>query len=198
MRLVYLYIICFVCVLSCVSYKNELIKGAGSEEQARENIITDFANTYKTPRKYLKERQGKPFNVFWVFKKETKNNQWGFSISPETSGYVPLGINDRLGSVPKSYFPNNYEINKGKLFIWNDSVTPLKNDILNVLNDFGVLDSTDVKRELGLLPTDFKDERIVTIDHELKSTHYYVYKRNIGKYKKIVTNKAFGSYNSPN
>lgn len=93
----------------------------------------------------------------------------------------------------------SYEIkNKSDDYLWlwfsnNINDDEIK-DVLNVLKDFGVLDSTDVKRELGLLPDGFEDERVVTIDHEFKSTHYYVCKRNMEKYKKVVTNKAFDSY----
>lgn len=192
-------ILLLVCgsIIGCVSYKRQLFTGSGNVEKARKNVIIDFANTYKTPRNYLTERQGKPFDVFWIHKKQSKENLFVFSVSPEIDEHVPLGIEDRLGKVPVSYFPNNFEVKNGKLFLWKDNVTPLQKDVLNAMENFGVLDSIDVKRELGLLPEDFEDTRVVTIDHELKSAHYYVCKRSIEKYKKVITNRSFDYYKPP-
>ena len=186
-------IVLLVCgsIIGCVSYKEQLFTGSGNVEQARKNVIIDFANTYKTPGSYLKERQGKPFDVFWVFMKQSKDDLFVFSVSPETDGHVSLSVEDKLGKVPVSYFPNNYEIKGGKLFIWKDSIAPLHKDVLNALEDFSVLDSTDVKRELGLLLNDFEDTRLVSIDHKLKSVHYYVCKGSIEKYKRVFTNRSF-------
>ncbi|MBK8502528.1 MAG: hypothetical protein IPL46_10110 [Saprospiraceae bacterium] len=184
----------FMC---CISYKNQLLTGAGNIDQARKNVIIDFANTYKTPRSYIKKREGRSFDVFWIFKEDSEDDLLRFSVSPEIDGHIPLRIKDSLGQVPHSYFPNNFEIEKGKLFVWKDSITPLRKDILNVMNNFGVLDSTDVKRELGLLRDNFEDARVLTIDHKLKSTHYYICKESTEKFKKVITSKAFGYYESP-
>lgn len=191
--LIFIYFV----INSCISSKAELFKGVEDLNKARKNIIFDFAGSYKTPRNYMKERGGKPFDVFWVFEKETKSNQIFFSISPEINGNIPLGIDDTLGNIPKTHFPNNYEIRENKLFLWKDNSTPLKKDVLDVMAEFGVLDSVDVKRELNLLPIDFEDMRVVTIDHKLKSVHYYICKNKIEKFKKIVTNKAVGYYVKP-
>ena len=190
-------IFCAYILNSCLSYNDQLFRGGEDIGKARKNIIIDFANSYKTPRNYLKERNEKPFNVFWVFKKESKRNMLIFSVSPETNGHIPLGIKDTLGKVPKSYFPNNFEVRENKLFVWKDTITPLRKDILDIMDKYGVLDSTDVKRELNLLPKDFEDTRVVTIDHKLKSVHYYICKERIEKFIKIVTNKAFGNYDLP-
>ncbi|TKG87730.1 hypothetical protein EYV94_28035 [Puteibacter caeruleilacunae] len=184
-------------LMGCVTYKSQMIKGIGDIESARKNVIIDCANTYKMPRNYFKERKGKRFDIFWVFNEESKDDLLVFSVSPEIDGHITLGIKDSIGKVPCSYFPNNYEIKNGKLFVWNDGITPLRRDVLDAVNNFGVLDSTDVKRELGLLPDDFEDTRVVRIDHRLKSIHYYVCRNRIEKYKKVGTNRAFGYYNTP-
>lgn len=186
-----------IMLYSCSSYKDQIFKGRSGIEKARMNIITDFVNTYKTPRRYLKEREGKPFNVFWIFKEEITKDFYVFSISPEIDENVTLSIKDTLGKIPYSYFPNNFKIKNEKLFIWKDSITPLGKNILNAIHRFNVLDSVDIKRELDILPDSFEDTRVVTIDHKLKSAHYYVCKDNIDKYKKKVTNKAFGYYDLP-
>lgn len=195
-----LYVLLFTSTLyGCVSsYKSQLFAGEGGIEQARMNAITDFANTYKTPRSYLKERGGKPFEVFWVLEKKITPNVYVFGVSPEIDGNITLSIKDSLGKVPNSFFPNNFEVKEERLFLWKDSTKPLRKDVLEVVDKFGVLDSVDVKRELGMLPIDFEDTRVVTIDHSLKSVHYYICKNDIAKYKKVVTNKAIGFYEPPN
>jgi hypothetical protein len=150
-------------LMCCISYKDQLYPGTGNMDQARKNLIIDFANTYKTPRIYLEKREGRSFDVFWIFMEDSKDDLLRFSVSPEIDGHIPLGIKDSLGKVPHSYFPNNFEIKEGKLFVWKDSITPLRKDILNVMDTFGVLDSTDVKRDLGLLPDNFEDTRVLTL-----------------------------------
>lgn len=185
------------CIISCVSFNDKLLTGKGNVNKARKNVIIDFANTFKTPRNYLKERQGKPFDVFWVYKKKSKKNLFIFMITPETGGHISLGIKDELGKVPVSYFPNNFEVKEEKLFLWKDSLKPLRKNVLDIVENFGVLDSTDVKRELGLLPDNFKDDRFVSIDHKIKSVYYYVCKNNIKKYIKVISNKAIFKYRPP-
>ena len=182
---------------NCISYKSQLLKGKGDIDQVRTNVITDFVNTYKTPKYYRKKRDGKPFNVFiLVRQKQLNNDLYVLSILPEIED-ITFRSEDSLGKVPRSFFPNRFEVKKEKLFLWNDSITPLQKDILLVMDEYGVLDSTDVKRELGLLPNNFEDTRLVTFDDRLESVNYFVCKDNIEKYKKKVTNKAFGYYDLP-
>src|SRR5690606_18321460 len=108
---------------NCSSYKRTFYKGDGDIEQARMNAITDFVSTYKTPRYYLKEREGKPFNVFWIPAQEhnTVTDRYIFPIFPDIQGYISLKFEDSLGKVPVSNFPNKYVIKEDKLFLWKDS-----------------------------------------------------------------------------
>jgi hypothetical protein len=182
---------------SCTSYKSQLFEGEGTVEQARMNAIIDFVNTYKTPWSYLKERDGKSFDIFWVYENEKIKNLYVFNVSPEIDENITLSIEDSLGEIPNSYFPNKFEVKEDKLFLWKDNVTPLRKEILVAVDGFGVLDSVDIKRELGLLPDDYVDKKVLTLDHSLKNTHYYICKNNIAEYKKVTTNKAFGYYDPP-
>src|SRR5690606_11838355 len=179
------------------SYKRTFYEGNGDIEQARMNVISDFAHTYKTPNSYIKERKGKPFTIFRMFDNEITEKFYVFGISPYNNNYISISIKDSLGKVPVSHFPNRYIIKENKLFLWRDNITPLSKEILNVIQEYGVLDSTDVKKVLGLLPDDFEDERLITIDDKLKGVNYYVCKSNINKYKKVKTNIAFGYYKPP-
>jgi hypothetical protein len=120
-----------------------------------------------------------------------------FSIIPETDGYVAQRIGDKLGEVPESYFPNNFIVKENMLFIWKDTITPLTKNVLNILNEFEILDSTDIKRELKLLPENFEDTRLVGFDDGLEGVNYFVCANNILKYKKVVSNLAFGYFKLP-
>ena len=191
------FLVLMFCLCACSVYNLELYQGNGGIEQARLNVITDFAYTYKTPKYNLKQRKGKPYNVFWVFDKKLNGDVHVFSIIPENDDCITISINDSLGKVPISYFPNRFKMRNDKLFLWKDSITPLKEDIVNIVNEFGLLDSIDVKRELGLLPYDFEDTRMVIIDDKLKGVDYFVCLNNVEIYKKIFTNKSFKFYKNP-
>lgn len=185
-------------LLGCVTYKRKLHTGAGDIELARINAIIDFTNTYKTPKRYLKKRQGKPFDVFLLYRRESfeNNNSYIFSIIPEKDS-ISIRIEHKLGEIPRINFPNNYITKDDKLFLWNDGETPLQNDVIEVMNKFGVLDSMDLKWELGLLPDDFEDTRMITIDDRLEAFSYFICRSDISEFKKVVTWKAFGYYNHP-
>lgn len=190
-------VITIILLSSCVTYKNKLYIGAGDIEQARMNVIVDFVHTYKTPKRYLKERQGEPFNVFsFIIEKSLDKSIYLFSILPNNKN-ISMIIDDKVGEIPRSYFPNRYIVVEGKLFLWNDGKTSLQKDVLEIMSDFGVLDSTDVKKELGLLPVDFEDTRMIIIDDRLEAYNYFICKNNISNYKKVVTWKAYSYYKHP-
>lgn len=180
-------------LVGCSIFSNPFYVGSGDIAQARMNVILDFGNTYKTPKKYLK-RRGEPFSVFSFIREEQLNqNTILLSIMPKTER-ISMRVEDRLGEVPRGYFPNRYIVEEGKLFLWNDSITPLQKDIIEVMSKYDILDSTDVKRELGILPIDYEDTRVIILDDRLESYNYFINMENISKFKKVVTNKPFGYY----
>ncbi|MDR0227858.1 MAG: hypothetical protein LBI72_02175 [Flavobacteriaceae bacterium] len=188
-------------LFNCNSYNSVPYDGYININDVRSYVINDFINSinYKTPKYYLDKRKGKTFDVFWITDTNLKEeNIYAFAVFPENNGYLSLSIEDSLGKVPKSNFPNNY-IQKGEiLFIWHDSITPLNQNVINVLNNYHILDSVNVKIALGLLPFDYEDDRFVLMDSELKSIHYYICQNNVKKCKKVITNKALGYYKRPN
>lgn len=190
-----LTIVSGILLFSCVT-KNNFYEGDKSIEFAQLNAIEDFVNTYKTPYYYIKKRKGRPFDTFII-------REWQFSDNLYTLTFIPtiqeisLSVEDSLGKVPRTYFPNRYVEKKGKLFLWNDGITLLQKDILEIMDKYKILDSIDVKKELGLLPKDYSDERVLIMDSRLKAVNYYICKSNIRKYKKVITNKAVGYYEPP-
>ena len=186
---------------NCSSYNNVFFMSNGDIEEARINVINDFVNNnhYQTPQYYLDKREGKAFNVFWIIDENIEDEEvYAFAVFPENNGYLSLNIEDSLGEVPKTSFPNNYMQKGEMLFIWNDSTTPLSQDVLNILNNYHILDSVNVKIALGLLSKDYEDDRMVVMDNNLKSVHYYICQSNMKRYKKVVTDKALGYYKRPN
>lgn len=183
--------------ISCATPKKQVHTREGNIEQARMNVILDFVEKYKTPRRYLKEREEKPFNVFHFVREEQLNhNTLLLSILPEIDK-ISMLLEDKLGEIPRNYFPNRYIIEEGKLFLWNDGVTPLQSDVIETMHKYEVLDSIDVKMQLGLLPDSFEDTRIITIDDRLESYNYFVCNKDFSRFKRVVTYKAFGYYKLP-
>jgi|SRR5690606_10503653 len=191
-------IVVYLILISCSTSNTFISEQSYSNiNQARINVISDFVNIYKTPKRYIKEREGKPFNVFRIFNNDIKGHFYSFRISPNNNNYISLSIKERVGKVPESNFPNRYIIKENKLFLWKDETTPLSKELLNVIHEYGILDSIDVKKELGLLPDNFEDIRLVTMDDNLEGVDYYVCKSNISKYKSVKTKIAYGSYKKP-
>lgn len=188
-------------IISCATYKKDLYHGNGTLEQARMNAIIDFANSgYKTPRKYLERRNGKAFDVFWIYEyekaKDSVPNKYLLTFFPENQGYIALRAWDTIGK-STSTFPTKYVEYNNKLFLWHDSLIPLSREVIDVIYSYGILDSISIKRNLGLLPEDFEDTRMVRTDHSLKGVDYYICKGNISKYKKVKTNIGIGYYTPP-
>ena len=187
-------------IISCATYKKDLYHGNGTLEQARMNAIIDFAATYKTPQYFLKERKGKPFDVFWAVEyekaKDTMPETYIFSLYPDRQGHISLRAKDIIGKTT-DWFPTKYKEINGKLFLWHDSLVPLSKKVIEIIHSYGVLDSTDVKMDLGMLPDDFEDTRMVRMDDGLKGVDYYFCKDDISKYKKVKTSIATGYYTPP-
>lgn len=182
---------------NCASNKFKFDSGKNDIEGARINAINHFNETYYTPEEYILRRNGKPFDIFWIRIDTSINDKYVFSFSPMNQNYIALRTNDTLGRVPDSYFPNRFKEKENKLFIWKDNTTPLQKDILNVLTKYDVLDSTDIKLDLGILPPDFEDKRMYQLDHNLKSVDYYICRDNMLRYKTKITSVAVGYYRAP-
>ena len=54
------------------------------------------------------------------------------------------------------------------------------------MDKYMVLDSTEVKKKLNVLPLNFEDNRLVVFDDKLWVVYYYVHKNKIERYKKRI------------
>ncbi len=191
-----IFVITFI--ISCSVGKNKFYTYTGTVEDAIILAVNDFSKTYKTQRYYLKERGGKPFNSFRVSVLD-ENGLFVIGISPNTRD-LSLFLEHQIGKVPSdsmSFFPNKYIEMDNKLFYWKDNYTPLNKNVIEVLDSYNILDSTDIKLQLGMLPDDFEDTRVVTTGSKLKGVDYYFCKKQPNKFKKVLTNIAYGYYEPP-
>ena len=199
-----LLIIIACTVISCNSYKKSFVHGAGSIEQAIMNVIIDYESTYKKPLSVFKKKKG--YNVFKINRNKCLNEKlFIVSIIPQINSYS-VYPKDKIDEVPREYFPNKFYILNDDLFLWNDGKTPLNNELIDVMHKFGVIDSSYLKMNFDniknkdlddLQVEDLGDTSVFIIDDRLESYDYFICKKDISNFKKIITWKAFGYYDIP-
>jgi|AGTN01.1.fsa_nt_gi hypothetical protein len=112
----------------------------------------------------------------------------GISISGVHENKIYPSSKDRIGELT-DIFPSRYIERDGKLLYWGDSTRILSEEIVNILAKYNQIDSTFVNDE--------KAYPEFVIDEKIKSADYYFCKRDITKFKRVVTNKAMGWYDPP-
>ncbi|MFC4818031.1 hypothetical protein [Flavobacterium sp. GCM10023249] len=162
---------------SCISFKTDLLQNGGKNE-AIANAILDFSN---------REILFKKHNVFSISITELENNK-DFLI-------VRIGRNNKrilvtsetiVGS--KGKMPSRYVEKNNKLFYWWDDDYPLTKDVIETYRKYNLLQSD----EGGWIKMpDYK------IDDSQKAVHYYFCKKNLNKYRKVITNIGIGYYALP-
>jgi len=185
-KLIYI-LLCVYC--SCSTYKNSLASGNGTKKQVIDNVIADY---YHTNGKEIKK-----YNVFSLSDKtEDQKLVYHITVIPQENVYS-VTKNDSLGAFSKG-FPTNYEYYKGKLFVWNDTERHITSEILNVLKNHNMLDSTQLKYELGIYD-EWNPEKespelpLFKINDFLEGVNYVVCKNNISIYKKLKTSEYIPS-----
>lgn len=190
----YLILLISTLILSCSSYRNNLIEN-GNGNQAIKNAIIDFSNTSKLYKKH------KVFEVELVdtlYRKvleriDERNSRWingepyegifAINISAITNEFTYL-LSDSLGN-RKDYLPSRHMEQDGKIFIWKDKNHELNENTIKVLKKYNIV------REDQLSP-------ILVIDETQKAVDYYICRFDFTKYKKVTTSAAIGYYDAPN
>lgn len=111
------------------------------------------------------------------------------SIYGSDENKIFIGPDDKVGSVPY-WFPTQYAEKEGKLFYWCDSTQVITNEIINVLAKFNHLDSTYVNGFNGDIPE-------FIINDSKKGADYYFCKKNLSRYRRVITNLSIGWYSPP-
>lgn len=184
------YVVLLICVmiLSCSTYRNNLIAN-GDENQAIENAIIDFSNTNRLYRKH-QVFQVEFIDTLYrkVHKKiDERNFQWidgkpyegiiAINIVPMTNEFTYL-VSDSLN------LPSRYIENKGKLFFWKDREHKVSDEIIEILNKYKVVSEEELNP-------------IFVIHESQKAVDYYMCRKDFTKYKKVMTNIAIGYYDAP-
>ena len=177
-------------IVSCSTTLSSLkvLHGSNTKELAILIAIDDFSQTSLFKKDSV-------FSIKFhdtVYKKAIWVADEKGTYYPYTEGYYPeLVAVTIIGEENKYYYnekenkiyPNRYVIFKGKLFCWYDKKYPKTDKIIEVLRAFNMLQSED--------PWSF------TTDDSKKGADYYLYKNNLSKYKRIITNIAIGFYDPP-
>lgn len=132
---------------SCYSYKKLMKDGEGAEDDAIENVIVDYYHNNK--------QEIKNYDVFVLELKRDNNFLYNILVDYQQNKEI-LKSEDKIGTYSNS-FPTMYKIYNSKLFIWNDSKTPINQETLNILYKYNKLDSTYIKLDLALIDSNNYD-----------------------------------------
>ncbi len=182
MRLLFLVTSLFL--FSCSTWK-ESLKKVGGKDEAIQNAILDFSHTKKL---FSQD------SVFYVGVDDTLSS---FKLVPEnvnTSGWVVdqvytdiIGISIIGGEMPyqKKDFeneniriPSRYLVEQGRLFLWYDDDYPVSEELINVLNQFNLIENNS--------------EALVIFDDAKKGASYYFCRNDLSDYKKQVSSIGMG------
>ena len=184
----------------CSSSKNivqTLDSNQNTIDSIRYQAMVNLSKSYKASNKFYRKFKNEKLIFFRVYEYNVYNEYYTLSISHQINR-IPLRKEDSIGKVPKTFFPNNYLIIGDKVFLWRDDVKPLNVEILNLLEDYGLLNSINSNYESEIILNEEYDEKnLIIVDDKLKGFHYYFCKNNINKYRKVKTNIAVGYYAPP-
>lgn len=173
-----LYVTSAIFFICCSAMKNE-VSVYDLRNDAIQIAITDF---------FEKCNLQKTDSVFSVNIYIDNDDILGLSISGVHENKIYPSSKDRIGE-PTDIFPSHYIERNNKLIYWGDSTQILSNDIVHILNKYNQIDSTFINEE--------KAYPEFIIDEEVKGAHYYFCKKDLAKFKRIITNKGMGQYNPP-
>ncbi|OMP29724.1 hypothetical protein [Mangrovimonas sp. DI 80] len=180
-------------ILSCSSFRNNLI-ASGNQNQAIKNAIIDFSHTSKLYKEH------KVFEVEYIdtlYRKvlekiDERNSCWvngepyqgiiAINISAMTNEFTYL-LSDSLG-FKKDNLPSRYIEQDGKFFFWKDNQFKVNEKTVEVLKKYNVV------REDYLNPT-------FVVHESQKAVDYYICRSDFTKYEKVTTSKAIGYYDAP-
>lgn len=162
-------------VLSCASFKNELVK-SGDRNEVIQNAILDFSKTTKLYKRdtvfSVSAGEDKDLLIVRVGKNSTK-----LLLTADTKA----GVKNKL-------LPSRFIEKEGKLFFWWDDDYPLTEEAIAVFHKYNLFQND----QGGVITVpDF------TTDDTQKAAHYYFCRNDLTRYKKVITNIGIGYYDPP-
>jgi hypothetical protein len=198
MKIKWFAIIVAILVLfeSCISLKKRLIK-AGGQDEAIKNAILDFSNTcrlykkdsvfsisfYDTVHRMVLERDDNG-NYSWI-KGKTYKGIIAITILRSYDKFF-VTVDPQIGIIGK--LPSRFIEKDGKLFYWWDDNYPITEETVEVFR----------KHKLLCVDEEDKIRYLEFTDYSNKGVDYYFCRNNLTKYKRVITNRAIGSYDLPN
>jgi len=179
MKIIFRILIGTIVVLaSCSSFKGEL-KKTSDKEAIIDNAIVDFMGTKKL---YKKD------TIFSIKVLELTDNNEILVVRISKNNMKILMTKDiKIGSKTNK-IPTRYFEKDGKLFFWWDDNYPLTEKTLQVFDRYNLLQDDEdgwVKFPESI------------IDETQKAAHYYFCKEDLATYKRVITNKGIGYYDTP-
>lgn len=162
-------------VLSCASFKKELIKSGGRNEVIQ-NAILIFS---KTTRLYKRDT---------VFSVRTGEDKEILIVRVGKNSTKLLLTTDTEPGSKNKLLPSRFVEKDGKLFFWWDNDYPLTEEAIAVFHKYNLFQDDDG----GVITVPN-----FTNDDAQKAAHYYFCKNDLTKYKEVITNKGIGYYDPP-
>lgn len=160
---VFVYLFMLTLLTNCgVNHSKPVSKG--SKTDMLQNAIMDF-------EKSSKKNKSKVFHInFYNYSNSVK----GVSISPVSKNKYSLNLNDTIGNL-SNHFPSKFILNNERLYLWNDSLNPLKKELITIMSNYKVLDSSRLNGKLRPL---------FILEENKRSMKYLFCKNNLKTYKR--------------
>ncbi len=201
-RLPLIFILLTILVCGCAApWKAELVE-SGTREDVIRNAIIDFMNTrsskrasdtvdaykifYASDDKFIHVPGLIIIDIFPQFKREVYPYPW------DTVGHLNADI------------PTQFVKYGGKVFIWRDPSVPVTQELLNMMNEYDLIDTNWRDEEynipLGMTDSDWKSDQFYPSPagprDDIEAVSYFICDNNFKKYKKdkgIFINKPKSS-----
>lgn len=172
--LFYLLMVAMLPISACAPWKKALYS-KGTIEEAIHNSIMDFTKCklYKSDKAFSVEfLDGDPYIV-------TISGMLDNTLLAYPTGRI-------------TYSPTECLVIDGKLFFWNNPQVERSSQCVEMLDDYGLIDSSYVRGEIR-----HPVEHPYTIYERAEGAVYYICPDNLCNYKRVITWKATGTYPQP-
>jgi hypothetical protein len=187
-----IYLSTLLLMFGCSSLKKSMIIiSENLQETAIHNAILDFStncNLFKKDSVFYVSFSDSVFHEAILIRVDERTSRWKRGTLYD--GIVSVGIsadNDYqyyYSKETKDKLPSRYVIKNGKLFYWSDDNYLVTEEMIAILWKY------------NLLQTDFLIPDFSTDDSQ-KGVDYYFCKKDLSKYKRVITNIAIGYYKPP-
>lgn len=174
-------LVCIIIVLIFIGCKSTNQQNEFSYSDRLNMVIEDY---------YRKDRiDFKKHNLFSVDCGQIKDKYYFYEILPMRERSYHYNID----SDPKrSYLPSDYIKYRDKVFfVQDENVSGVKKGLLEYLDSMQLLDSTDVKLQLGMIEENEVELRMDVYDDALEGVTYIICKKEPGIIRKSIRTSTY-------